>query len=217
MGAPIAVDLFHGLTVEGAIQHAVIRLEAGVPSDVFGGIPHDLFVNIPIPIADVSIGGWDIAQASWARFAPVAIEATRFVRSRAQVEGLALDRVHVAGGEYKSTSIPKSTVVSPFIDFFVVGDSERLELILRHVTELSAGRAGGLGAVVGWEVGPDPDERALVFRDAPQRAIPLTREGGPWDVGSFAAGSYEVRHVATRAPYWHRRSYTECILPLRPL
>jgi hypothetical protein len=118
LAAPIVWDAYDGLRIEGAIQHAVVAIEAGVPSDVFADAPRDLSVDIPIPIADVEIGGRQIACASLAVAPPCAIETVRFLRKRARVEALGVASVMIGQGPYKSMQIPKATLTAPFVDFF---------------------------------------------------------------------------------------------------
>jgi len=215
MASPVIWDAYDGLRLEGALQYAVVALESGsVPSDVFADAPRDIAVDIPIPIVDVEIGGRRIACASVALAPPCAIETVRFIRRRARVEALAVGKVLISGGPYKSTNIPKATVTTPWVDFFVRGDRARLATLLKDVSSLSASRAGGLGVVLGWQIDDDPDDRSLVYRDAPQRTLPLVSDGGEWDLQRFDPTTYEIREATTRAPYWHQRSRAECLTPV---
>jgi hypothetical protein len=207
--SPIAWDPYDGVTIEGAIQSAVILRETGrSPDDVFAGCPPTL-TEIPIPIVDVEIDGLPIAMVSWAQPDPEAVDAMRWRRKRARVEEYAIHRVTTSGGAYKSQNIPVPTMVTSYVDFHAFADRELLAELLPDTGAIGRSRAGGLGAVMGWELLPDPEERALSWGGRPMRTVPLGA-----GVGELVEGSYEIRPATTRAPYWHRGSLCECIVPV---
>lgn len=217
LAAPIAWDGYDGLTLEGALQCAVVVHETGrLPDDVFAGCPRDLSIadgDIAIPIADEVIHGHRVACASWARPSRDAVETVRYRRKRARVDVMpGSGKLLIAGGPFKSLNVPVPTVTTIYLDFHVRADRERLESLL-HTEALTLGRwrSAGLGVVRGTEVLSDPEDRSLTWRGTPQRSIPVR---DAQDAERYAA-PYDLRPATTRAPYWHRRSETLCVVPMQ--
>jgi len=209
LAAPLQWDAYNGVPCEGALQYAVVQLASGVsPEEAFAGAPRDELVPIPIPIADQEMGGFTVALASWAQPAPSAIESTRIRRKRARAESYGLAKVNVAMAEFKSEQVPVPTLVSAFVEFHVVGDRALLNELLPHATHLGRGRSSGHGQVLGWEVCDDPERRSILDRGRLMRTVPVS-------AGVNARpGTFSVRHATTRAPYWHRASLTDCMVPI---
>lgn len=205
---PITWDAYHGLTIEGAIQCVTVIRETGMlPDDAFAGWPRDEFADIPVPIADVTMCGRPIACASRARPSDLCELTTRRRRKRPEAEHYAPDRVMTNGGNFKALDIPVATLTTPFVDFFVRGDRAMLADMLVDVTAIGAGRSA-IGGVMGWEIDPDPDDRALLYERTPQRPLPVADEHDA--AITYGAGDYELRECATRAPYWHRATVALC-------
>ena len=211
-----AWDDYDGVTIEGALQFVIVARESGLmPDDAFDGAPRDFFADIPVPIADDESSGRRIACASWAiPAAPIA--TVRKVRRRTRIElfptpggkGLLV----IGGGPYKNTEIPVATLATPYVDFFVRGDRDKLAELVRDVGSIGKSRGGGLGAIHGVEIDDDPDDRSLIFCARPQRSIPVA--SAEQAVALFEAGSYDLREANTRAPYWHRATRTLCAVPV---
>lgn len=215
--AGVSWDPYDGLTIEGALQSAVVALEAGAPADdVFADCPPGLFVDIPIPIADEERTGRKIACASWAQPAPTAAETMRYKRQRARPENMptpgGMGIINTGQGEYKSSQIPVPTLSTPYVDFFVRGDRERISVLVRDLSAIGRARSGGGGAVLGTEILPDPEDRSLRWMGRPMRSIPVADEHEA--AITFEACSYDLREQTARAPYWHRSSRTLCAVPV---
>lgn len=217
LSSPVAWDDHAPITIEGALQFAVVLLETGrLPDDVFAGGDAGRpirGVDIPIPIADEWIGGRRIACASWGIPAGCAVYSVRWRRKRTRVEALGLDKVMINGGAYKALNIPVGSLVTPWLDFYVRGDAEVIGRLLREVGGLGRDSTRGLGTILGFELDPDPLDRSLLFRGVPQRAIPLVMDGGAYDPRSFAADGWEERVCSTRAPYWVNDKPIHCGCP----
>lgn len=214
--SPIAYDPYYPLTLEGALQHEVILRTTGrLPDDVFADYRGPL-VDIPIPIVDVDRAGRKVAACSVAQLAPGAHESVRRKRKRGRYELYAMPGgrglLKTSEGSMKSLDVPIQTRVSPYVDFFCVGDGQRLKSLLPTLYRLGRCRGGGLGAVVGCELDLATEDRSLTYRGAPQRILPVA--SGEDAAREFTAGSYEVRECGTRAPYWHRGSWTLAAVPL---
>lgn len=205
--APVAFDRAEGLRLEGALGWHVVGLVTGEPPrEAFEGVGLAEFVDIPVPICDVEVGGWRIAQASDAQLPTVAAEVVRRRRKKPHPEAMGLARVVTAGGAFKALDIPTAAWSSPVLHWHVVGDSERLRALLSEVHALGRGRSGGLGAVDAWEVASD--ETALVrWRERP---LPVR------DYAEAAAvyPDREVREVGVRAPFWHRATRALAACPV---
>lgn len=209
LAAPLAWDAYNGVPCEGALQYAVVQLASGVsPEEAFVGAPVDDLVPIPIPIAAQDMAGMPIALASWAHPAPGSLETVRLRRKRARAESYGMSKVNVAMAEFKSEQIPVPTLTAKWVDFHVVGDRALLTDLLPDVTHLGRGRSSGLGVVMGWEVLDDPEQRSVLDRGRLMRAIPSASGITP------RPGTFSVRNATTRAPYWHRASLTECMVPI---
>jgi hypothetical protein len=214
--APVAWDPYDGTCLEGALQHAVVLREIGqMPADVFSECPADVTADIQIPIVDEMICGRPIARASWGFPAEFAAETVRWRRHRTRVEQLPTPggrgTIVIAGGPYKNTQIPTATIATPWLDFYVRGDRALLADLLRDVGAVGRCRAGGLGAVLGTEILPDPEDRSLTWRGRPMRSIPVESEDA---AARFEPGSCDCRPQTTRAPYWAQRSKTLCVVPI---
>jgi hypothetical protein len=217
--SPIAWDGRDPITIEGALQHEVVLRATGRdPADVFAGYRGPR-VEIPIPIVDVEIGGRPIACASigfpptgtWPR--PGSVPSLRYRRRRADVDAYGATRITTSAGWAKSLNIPVPTLATPWLDFYVRGDRDLLEDLLRGVGGLGRDNARGLGVVLGTEILPDPEDRSLLYRNVPQRVLPRM-ESGPYAASALAPGTWTPRDAATRAPYWMPDTRTTCVCPL---
>jgi hypothetical protein len=218
MAAPVAWDGYDPITLEGALQSAVVLRETGrTPDDVFVGCPSDASLedaDIQIPISDVPIHvegrAIPIACCSVGRFSEDAVPTLRYIRKRPRAENYRTKIVNIAMAEYKASNIPVATVTCTSITFWVLGDAERLRDLLRDCGHLGAHRSGGLGSVLGWEVTVDAtsahwpawqDERGRLMRSVPDSLC------------EYAIG-FERRAANLRAPYWHKRTQALCKVPI---
>lgn len=205
-----AWDARDRLAIEGALQHiAIMRVTGRDPGDVFEGVRDP--VELPIPIEDEMIHGRAIARASLAIPAPMAVLSRRLRTRRTRVETIARSTVMTNGGEHKALAIRVPTLVAPWLDFYVRGDRARLADLLSDLHFLGRDGARGLCEVHSIEISDDPDDRSLVHQRRVQRPVPVADEHEAAVL--FEHGSYELREVNTRAPYWHRKSRTLCAVP----
>ncbi len=206
LSSPIAWGEY-GIQLDGLLQRLVVERETGLPSDdVFAEYPREASVDIQIPVVDVMIGDLPIARCSWGVPAPVAAESLRWRRKRARLEAMSGNRVTIAGGPYKSTNIPVQTLVTPWLDFHVVGDLGRVRELLGEATALGRGYSSGLGTILGVEYLPDPEGRSLACGGRPMRSVPL-------GLGAPRMQDPLVMLTNTRAPYWARKGRVVCAVP----
>lgn len=232
LASPVAYDGRDPLTIEGALQYVVVKREAcretgdhgagglwgdlrqpGItPDDVFADCPRGYRVDVPTPIADVTIAGRLIACASigWPAPYPAHAEGIRWRRKRADVDAYGITKANVSGGWTKALNIPVQTLATPWLDVYVRGDRMLLAELVQDTAFGGLGRDStrGLGTILGVEIGSDHDDRSLLHRGAPQRVLPLV-EDGPFDARRFAPGTWEAREAPTRAPYWVQTDISE--------
>lgn len=211
-------DGYDGITLEGALQCAVVLRETGrVPGDVFGDCPVDAPVlerDIQIPIADtlVQVDGtlFPLALITHARFSPDARQTIRAQRSRPRADSYQATKVNTAEGATKAVNGKVATVTCSYLDFWCIGDRVKLDQLLGDCCQLGRSRVGGMGAVSGWEVSEGPDvtiEAAHIMRLR-------TRPYDSNDIGLFD-GTAEERFSTLRAPYWHQATRTRCVVPVQ--
>ena len=202
MRSPVAFDRDAGLRLEGALSWVVVAMVTGEPPpEAFAGVRKGEYVDIAVPIADVVIAGWRIAQCSDAVLAPVASEVVRRRRKKPHPEAMALGKVQTTGGPWKALDIPVAAWASPVLAWYALGDRERIEALLRETHALGRGRSGGLGNVDAWSV--ERDESAVTrWRERP---LPVAD-------GAVVEAGRVVRTVGVRHPFWHPRVRTlaEC-------
>jgi hypothetical protein len=213
LAGPVCVDVVDGLAVEGALQHAIVAAVTGqMPYEVMKTLPEATCdaMDLPVPIADVTMHDRLIACASLGRFAPGAIEGTRWMRRQPVYEALGMKTVPNSGGPYKLLNTPMATVIAAWVEFDAVGDPDLLRAVLDQVRCLGRGRSS-LGGIDGWTIREASVDGSLVRDGMPARPLPVTDDAEA--AGRFSRG-YDLRVCATRAPYWHRRSRTLCACPV---
>ena len=195
MRSPTAFARDDGLRLDGALTWVVVAMVTGAPPpEAFAGVRKGEYVDLPVPIADEVIAGWRIAQCSDAVLAPVAVEVVRRRRKKPHPEAMALAKVQTTGGPWKALDIPVAAWASPVLTWYLRGDRERLEALLRETHALGRGRSGGLGQVDAWSV--DHDESATTrWRERP---LPIAT---PEDARAYPGRT--VREIRVRAPFWH--------------
>jgi hypothetical protein len=206
MRSPTAFARDDGLRLDGALTWVVVAMVTGAPPpEAFAGVRKGEYVDLPIPIADEVIAGWRIAQCSDAVLAPVAVEVVRRRRKKPHPEAMALAKVQTTGGPWKALDIPVAAWASPVLTWYLRGDRERLEALLRETHALGRGRSGGLGQVDAWSV--DHDESATTrWRERP---LPIAT---PADARAYPGRT--VREIRVRAPFWHPTTRTLAACPV---
>lgn len=84
--------------------------------------------------------------------------------------------------------------------------------LLRDVGAIGRGRSGGLGSVLGTEIGQEEEDLSIRWRGRPMRAVPVADEHEA--AIHFEHGTYELREASTRAPYWHMATRSLCAVPV---
>jgi len=209
--SPMAHDSCRGMSgLEGALQTVVVEQETGRNS--FEAITElGTFFDIPIPIADVDMHGFKIAQCSHAQWPEHAIEDKRARRKRTDLEAIGRDKIMTAGGAFKALDLEVPTLIASWIDFYVVGDPVKLRELLPCVGGFGREWRRGFGAVESFEIS-DSEDWSLVRDCRPMRNLPVESEHEAGIL--YDPSSCDVRMETTRAPYWHRRSRALCACPV---
>lgn len=209
--SPPAWDPARPLRIEGALQYAaILRVCRLMPDELFAGYAGPA-VELPIPVADVTMCGRPVACASQAIPCPSSRLGKRLRCRRTRAEAIGRPTVMTNGGEYKALAIPIPTLDAPWLDFFVRGDPDRLADLCRDLHSLGRDGPRGLGVVHRVEIDDDPNDRSLVYQRRPQRPLPVEDEHAAALL--YDPTSYDLRPTTTRAPYWRRDSLALCAVP----
>lgn len=207
LDGPVAWDGRTLIQIDGALQDVIVMRETGRTGDDVYETAGSGFCSPTIPIAHVECGDVTISRAS-AGVASPGIDHARRRRSRVRADAMGAGQIVVGHGWAKSTDIPIPTRVMPWLDFFVVGDAERIDDLLRDVSGLGRASGRGYGAVARWELSEMREDRSLTYNARPMRPIPIDA------ASDFDASTYEMREHGTIAPFWHRASRRHCAVPV---
>lgn len=224
MGAPIVMLPHESLPLDGVLEWAASKSRAEVvqrdllPRDKRGRrrlppITQQAF-NFKIPVKRIGHKDdpdWHWA-ASWAQF-PDGFETDKaHWNKRADFGDPALsshltfggksEKVNLSSGRYKSYHVPLSLVCADRVEWYVLGDHERIARLLRKITHLGKKRAYGFGETLKWSIHATDRDRSCWSDDGrPMRALP-NREG-----------NYRRLNHGIRAPYWHHQTKRLVIVP----
>ncbi|MBW2084456.1 MAG: hypothetical protein JRI54_00270 [Deltaproteobacteria bacterium] len=101
-------------------------------------------------------------------------------------------KVNVKSGQYKNYRMPLVTYLMPKLEWYAVGEKNKIEILLKYVTHIGKKRSQGFGRVVRWTVGEWPEDLSYL------RAIP--DENGDVEMG-------------IRSPYWLAWQWTRVLIP----
>ena len=214
LAAPVAHDDRDAIALDGALSWVVVADASGMsPDDAFADAPRGSWVEIPLPLGrhEHPSGQW-VWCASSPQWPDGARDDVRKVRKRPHPEALGTSgKLVTAGGQFKALDLPVPTRVTPYVDFHVRADRDRLTTLLQGLHALGRGRSGGLGAVEGYEFLEDPADRSLVCDGRPMRPLPVVDAAEAARL--YAPGSYELRRCGVRPPYWHQAVKTLAAVP----
>ncbi len=106
-------------------------------------------------------------------------------------------RLNVGSGRYRGYHMPVFYRVADRVEWYVVGDAERIRHLLRTVTHVGKKTSQGWGSVSRWAVELHAEDWSCYRDGKPMRAIPQR--------GGILYG--------VRPSYWIPQNQTECILP----
>lgn len=164
-----------------------------------------------LPLAYVHAKDW-YYRCSWAQWGPCAdgqdAWSKRFDMTHADLVDFhgKRGRIDTSAATYKAYRMPVFYRAALWVEWYCVGDAERIQDLLSTLTHLGKKTVQGWGRVARWEVTP-VDMDWSVWRDGClMRGIP--RYHWPREMGEPKIGLYGVR-----PPYWDRRNQTEMAMP----
>ena len=114
-------------------------------------------------------------------------------------------KVIIEQGRYKAYHMPVFYRVAMKIDWYCIGDKERIRDLLSIVTHLGKKRVQGWGRVIAWEVDSWPHDWS-VWRDGQ-----LTRGVPPQDVEG--KGAFNLLHYGLRPSYYRSKNQMLLAMP----
>lgn len=116
-------------------------------------------------------------------------------------------RVIVEKGRYRAYHMPLYYRVVNAIEWYCVGDAERLRYLLSTVAHIGKKGAQGWGRVTEWRVEPWHADWSEWRDGAPMRALPVALEY------KARLDSYRVGHYGLRPPYYAANNQRRVLLP----
>jgi CRISPR type IV-associated protein Csf3 len=165
-----------------------------------------------LPLAIVHARDW-YYKCSWAQWGPhadgVEYWAKRFDNPLADLVDFRGRRgkIDTSAGEYKAYRMPLYYRAALWVEWYCVGNAEKIAPLLYMVTHLGKKSSQGWGRVARWEIEPIGEDWSIWRDGTLMRGIPRyhwPRERGvPLHVGLYG----------TRPSYWDRRNQMELVLP----
>jgi len=115
-------------------------------------------------------------------------------------------RIDTSSSTYKAYRMPVFYRTAQWVEWYCVGDINKLSPLVHMITHLGKKNSQGWGRVIRWEI-KRVDEDYSIWREGKlMRGIP--RYHWPRDLGEPSIGLYGVR-----PPYWDQRNQMELVLP----
>lgn len=197
------IALSGGLEID-ALLMAIAAREAGHGPALFGTR------EIPIPIARSECGR--VYLCSTGIYAAEQSRLHRVVKRPVLTEKMRFNcrgRMNDSSGEDKAWMLPVQvhTLEDDRIDWWAIGDAERIRDLLVHVTHLGRKRAHGFGEVVAWSVEkcePWAKGFPVVHAGKPTRLLPPDYPG---------LVEPRLAYRVPSPPYWERHRSELCAVP----
>jgi len=109
-------------------------------------------------------------------------------------------------GAYKGYRTPIFYRSALYVEWYCVGDAERIRYLLSTVSHIGKKTVQGWGRVAKWEVEAIEKDKSIWDGNRLMRGIPIYH--WPRELGTPRLGQYGIR-----APYWDRRNQMELVMP----
>jgi CRISPR type IV-associated protein Csf3 len=130
----------------------------------------------------------------------------RFCEKYIDFQKLKRKKLHINQGYFRNFMIALPYLPTPTVSFYVNGDKECIDELLKGLPALGKKTAIGYGFINNYEI-EEIDEDYSLFKDGnPMRPIPIQ-----W-IDEFQEGG-EIIPMAYKIPYWARDSVAPCIIP----
>jgi len=180
--------------------------------------PPEEIQDVPIPLAKMTVGKYDVYRCS----APILPEplvpewvdhmSKRFESSKLAMTIAPDERktVLVASGPYKSRFAPVRVRLVDRVCWFVRGDREGINKLLKSVKAIGTHRNIGYGWVYKWTY-EEVDMDMSVF--APCKGKKVLMRTVPLNVPLEGVCGYKRSYGGWRPPYWHPAFHAEVAVP----
>jgi CRISPR type IV-associated protein Csf3 len=213
--SPVVADQW--LPLDGALFYQSARADLGERVVTISGASLDpqpkgeAMRGGRLPLAYVHARDW-YYKCSWAGWGPhadgVDYWSKRFDNPLADLVDFRSKRgkIDTSAAEYKAYRMPLFYRSALWVEWYCVGDADRLAPLLHMITHLGKKTSQGYGRVSRWEIEPWPEDWS-VWRDGKlMRGIP--RYHWPRERGVPVVGLYGIR-----PPYWDKRNQMELVMP----
>ena len=164
-----------------------------------------------LPIAVVHAKDW-YYKCSWAAWGPCADGKDAWSKRFDVTSAYLVDfrgrrgRIDTSSSAYKAYRMPVFYRAALWVEWYCVGDVDRLTPLVQMITHLGKKAAQGWGRVAKWEIEPIEQDWSVWKDGRLMRGIP--RYHWPHEGGEPKIGMYGVR-----PSYWDRRNQLELALP----
>ena len=115
-------------------------------------------------------------------------------------------KIDAKAGKYKSYRMPLVVQIYDRLEWYAIGDIDKVKELCSMITHIGKKTSQGLGAVDHWEVIPWHEDWSLYCDNRLTRAIPITQE--------LRSGVEAItRQYGIRPPYWLSDNQRICYLP----
>ncbi|HOO03953.1 MAG TPA: hypothetical protein PLJ11_04440 [Methanomassiliicoccales archaeon] len=109
-------------------------------------------------------------------------------------------------GYFKAMMTTTPYVHAREVKFYMRGDRQECERLLKHVTHLGKDRGRGWGEVMGMTIEELPEDRSLEYNGVAMRPL-------PWPMVEGRVRQQDLANIAYRTPYWVRSNTMLCAPP----
>lgn len=182
-------------------------------------IPLSKIERPPIPLAKRTLCGFDIYCSSAPILGNVYAEYTERQSKRFDTDICAqlLDeksrnkKLLTSSGPYKSRFVPKRVRVIDAVHWFVRGDRERMNNLLRRIVSIGSCRSYGYGSIDRWEYEEQESDFSIFAKhhgkNVLMKILPIAA------AKSEMATGYRHSYGGAHPPYWHPETYMEIAVP----
>jgi CRISPR type IV-associated protein Csf3 len=211
---PVVSDVW--LPLDGILLYQAVRDDIGrrvnnVPGASLMAQPKNGEMIGRLPLKTVHAKDW-YYRCSWAQWGPNVdgqdAWSKRFDQTYSELIDFSGKRgvVHTSRGTYKGYRTPIFYRSALYVEWYCVGEAERIRYLLSTVSHIGKKTVQGWGRVIRWDI-DEISEDWSVWKDGRlMRGIP--RYHWPRELGNPQTGWYGIR-----PSYWDRRNQMELVIP----
>jgi CRISPR type IV-associated protein Csf3 len=177
-----------------------------------GGETEKQDVGMPLAIIHPDTPYWYYA-CSWAQPQPWWVAEGRDHWNKRFDQGFAhlvdfgsrRGKVIIEQGQYKAYHMPVFYRVADRVEWYCIGDRERIEALLSTVTHIGKKRSQGWGRVIQWEIEPWPEDWSVWHNGQLTRGVPAGDVAGK--------GTFDFVHYGLRPSYYRQENQMMVAMP----